>query len=368
MVRFWLRPLLFVAMVLGVTGLASPAAMAAGPDFALSASPSSLSVGATQSVTTQITVTPSGGFAAPVSLSVSGLPAGATATLTPGPSAGVTVLRLSASSSVATGRATITVTGTGGGITHMVAISLTVAGFVSDFAIFANPTSLTLSAGSSATSTIGATKQSNSTALPTFTASGLPAGVTASFGPTTATANGSTATLTLTAAGTAPAAATVTVTGMLGSIRATATIALTVTAGSGSGGGDGSVTITPAIPSASPWFLEEDVRIANPAALTALSVTIVVQRTTGVSFSGQFNTAGGQVVQSSTSTATTIAYQFTLAPGQALAPGAGWTFAAQASGTGTFHPTAGDTFTVTCTTGGVTSTQSAHYPMVDPVP
>jgi hypothetical protein len=94
----------------------------------------------------------------------------------------------------------------------------------------------------------------------------------------------------------------------------------------------------------------------------------VTQRTTGVSFSGLYNTVGGQIVQSSSSTATAIAYQFTLAPGQSLPAGSGWTFAGQASGTGTFHPTAGDTFTVTYTTGGATFTQSGHYPEVDPVP
>jgi len=154
---------------------------------------------------------------------------------------------------------------------------------------------------------------------------------------------------------------------MLSGIRATATISLTVTGG-GSTGGTGGVTVTPAIASASPWFIEEDVQLANPTPLTALSVTIVVQRTTGVSFSGQFNTVGGQVTQGSTSTATTITYQFTLASGQTLGASSRWTFAAQASGTGTFHPTAGDTLTVTYTTGGATFTQSAHYPMVDPAP
>jgi hypothetical protein len=58
----------------------------------------------------------------------------------------------------------------------------------------------------------------------------------------------------------------------------------------------------------------------------------------------------------------------TLGSGQTLPPGSGWTFAGQASGTGTFHPTAGDTLSVTYTTGGATFTQSGHYPEVDPLP
>jgi len=363
-----LLSLLVLATALVGAGLAPGAALAAGPDFSLSASPPSVDLSAGQSAGTTVTVTPSGGFTTGVTLSVSGLPAGVTATLIPAPSGTSTFVRLSASSSVSSSVSTITVTGTGGGVTHTLGVQLTVAGFVSDFAIAVNPTTLTVSPGASATSTITATRQSTLTTLPTFSASGLPTGVTASFSPTTATSTGSTATLTLTAASSAPAAtATVTVTGMLSGIRATATISLTVTGG-GSTGGTGGVTATPAIPSDSPWFIEEDVQLANPTPLTALSVTIVVQRTTGVSFSGQFNTAGGQVTQSSSSTATTITYQFTLAPGQTLGASSRWTFAAQASGTGTFHPTAGDTFTVTYTTGGATFTQSAHYPMVDPAP
>ena len=368
MLRIRLGRLLVLAMIVGVTGLVVHPALAAGPDFSLSASPPSVDLSAGQSASTSIAVTTSGGFTAGVALSVGGLPAGVTGTLIPAPSSGITLLQLSAASSVASTTTTITVTGTGGGITHTLGIPLSVAGFVSDFVIFANPTSLTVSPGSSVTSTISASTQTGATGLPTFSASGLPSGVTASFSPTMATSSGSTATLTLTASSAAPAAgATITVTGRLSSATASASISLTVTGGGG-GGGTGGVTVTLAINSDSPWFIEEDVRVANPTPLTALSVTIVIQRTTGVSFSGQYNTVGGQIVQSSSSTATAITYRFTLAPGQMLPAGSGWTFAAQASGTGTFHPTAGDTFSATYTTGGASFTQSGHYPEVDPLP
>jgi hypothetical protein len=100
--------------------------------------------------------------------------------------------------------------------------------------------------------------------------------------------------------------------------------------------------------------------LANPASLTSLSITIVIQRTAGVSFSGQYNTVGGQVLQSNGSTASTITYQFSLAAGQTLGPGSGWLFDAQASGSGTAHPTGGDTFTAAYTTAGVSSTQTGH--------
>src|SRR5262245_29708083 len=111
-----------------------------------------------------------------------------------------------------------------------------------------------------------------------------------------------------------------------------------------------------------PWFNEQAISLSNTTgAITSLSITIVVQRTTGVSHSGQYNTVGGQILQSNSSTATTITYQFNLSAGQTLGPATNRLFAAQMSGSGTVHPTAGDTYTVTYTTGGATFTQTGHF-------
>jgi chitin-binding protein len=121
------------------------------------------------------------------------------------------------------------------------------------------------------------------------------------------------------------------------------------------------VVITPAVTANSPWFGEQQVRVTSTAPVTALSITIVIQRTAGVAFSGQYNTVGGQIVQSNSSTASAVTYQFGLAPGQTLSPGSGRVFAAQRGGTGSAHPTAGDTWTVTYTSGGVTTTQSGTF-------
>ena len=125
--------------------------------------------------------------------------------------------------------------------------------------------------------------------------------------------------------------------------------------------GTGGVTVTPVAAASGPWFNEQQLRIANTAPITALSVTIVLQRTGGISFSGQYNTVGGQIAQSNSSTATTVTYQFTLGAGQTLGPATNRLFAAQSSGTGTVHPMAGDTFTVTYTTGGQNFTQTNHF-------
>ena len=138
----------------------------------------------------------------------------------------------------------------------------------------------------------------------------------------------------------------------------TTTVALTVTGGGDTGG---TLTATPVVSTNSPWFNELQLQTANTGTLTALSVTIVVQRTAGVGYSGQYNTVGGQMTQTNTVTTATVTYQFTLNAGQTLPASTGRTFAIQTSGNGTAHPTAGDTYTVTYTSGGQAFTTSGHF-------
>src|SRR5262249_59121464 len=125
-------------------------------------------------------------------------------------------------------------------------------------------------------------------------------GVTASFNPPSTTGTSSTVTFTASSAATL-GSANVTITATGGGLTRTVTIALTVSGGGGTGG----VTITPAINANSPWFNEEVIRLNNTGTITALSVTIVIQRTTGVGFNGQYNTVGGQILQGNTDTART---------------------------------------------------------------
>ena len=61
------------------------------------------------------------------------------------------------------------------------------------------------------------------------------------------------------------------------------------------------------------------------------------------------------------STASSISYQYTLGAGQVLSAGTSWIFAAQSSGSGTMHPTSGDTYAATYTAGGVSFTVSGHF-------
>ena len=97
-----------------------------------------------------------------------------------------------------------------------------------DFSLSASPSSLTVTQGSSGSSTISITPSGGFTGSVTLSASGLPAGVTAGFGTNPAT---SSSVLTLTASSTATTGpATITVTGTSGSLTHTTTISLTVTA------------------------------------------------------------------------------------------------------------------------------------------
>jgi xyloglucan-specific exo-beta-1,4-glucanase len=333
---------------------------APNPDFSVSSTPSSLAMNRSASGTSTITIARSGGFTSGVAFSASGLPGGVTASFSPASTTGTsTTLTLAASSSAATGPATITVTGTGGGLTRSTTIGLTVnAPQQPDFALTASSPSGTINRGASGTGGITITRSGGFTSSVGLSASGVPSGVTASFNPASTT--GATSTVTFSATSTAALGpATVTISGTGGGLTRTASINITVS--ETTTGGTGGVTVTPVLSINGPWFNEEFLRLSNTAAITSLSITIVIQRAGNVSYNGQYNTIGGQILQSSSSTAAAITYQFNLAAGQTLGPGSDKAFAAQTSGTGTAHPTSGDTYTVTYTTGGVSYTQTGHF-------
>jgi subtilase family serine protease len=97
------------------------------------------------------------------------------------------------------------------------------------FSLSASPTSLSVAAGSSGTSTITSTVSNGFDSAVTLSASGLPSGVTVGFSPSSITGTGS-STASFTVASTATAGTySITITGTSGSATSTATVALTVT-------------------------------------------------------------------------------------------------------------------------------------------
>jgi aryl-phospho-beta-D-glucosidase BglC (GH1 family) len=125
----------------------------------------------------------------------------------------------------------------------------------------------------------------------------------------------------------------------------------------------GSVTVSGRVTTnTNPWWGEVNVLLSNTAPVTALTIEIAVQRTPGVTYSGQYNSYwGGMMSMSNRQTATAVVYTYVLNPGQTLPTGTGWLTAAQFSGNGTPHPASGDTYTVTATSGGVTRTLTGTF-------
>src|SRR6478609_6193470 len=190
------------------------------PDFAVSASPTTVSVTQGGTKTTTVSTTVSGGFNSAVSLSASGLPAGVTAAFSPASIA-----------APGSGSSTLTFTGSS------TAIGLTInSAATPDFAVSATPASLSVTQGTSGSSTVSTTVSGGFNSAVSLSASGLPAGVTASFSPASIAAPGSgSSTLTFTASSTATTGTVnVTVTATGSAITHTTIIALTVSA---SGGG-----------------------------------------------------------------------------------------------------------------------------------
>ena len=296
-------------------------------------------------------------FTGAVSFAATGLPSGVTVAFNPSTATtgNSVVATFTASSTATLGAATVTITGTSGSTVRSTTVSLTVNA-AGDFTLGA-VTATTVARGASATANI-AINRSSFTGAVSFAATGLPSGVTVSFNPSTAT-TGNSVVATFTASSTATVgSATVTITGTSGSTARTTTVALTVT-----GGGDpgGPLTATASVGSASPYYNELQLRLSNTATITAMTVTVTVQRTTGISYSGMYNTVGGQIAQTNSSTTAAITYTFTLAAGQTLSPATGRLFAMQMSGNGTAHPTSGDTYVVSYNAGSGTQTASGTF-------
>ncbi|WP_433314714.1 S8 family peptidase [Micromonospora sp. CA-269861] len=116
-----------------------------------------------------------------------------------------------------------------------------------DFSVSVSPTSGSAAPGGSVTATVGTATTAGSAQSVSLSASGLPAGATASFSPSTVTSGGS-STLTIATSASTPAGSyPVTITGSGAAGTRTATYTLTVT-GSGGGGCSGTNGTDVAIP------------------------------------------------------------------------------------------------------------------------
>jgi subtilase family serine protease len=170
-------------------------ATAPAPGFQLSAAQSSaaLTAGA-GSATVGLSVNVSGGFNAPVGLSVTGLPAGVTATFSPdslaAPGSGSSVLTLTASANARAQASSLIITAAGGGATKTAALNLTVS-MPAAFNLTASANSITVVPGKSGVVTYNTTLSGPFRSAVSLTLAGLPAGVAGTFSPLTIASPGS---------------------------------------------------------------------------------------------------------------------------------------------------------------------------------
>jgi kumamolisin len=205
------------------------------PNFAISASPTSVSVVQGSNGSSTITTTVSNGFNAAVALTSSGQPTGVTVTFNPtsiaAPGSGSSAMSIAVASTTVAGTYSITVTGTGGGITQNTSVSLTVtAAAGADFSISASPTAITVVRGSSGTSTITTAALNGFDSAVTLSASGQGNQQTVTFSPNPIAAPGSGSSVMTVKVGSraTTGAHTITITGTGGGKTHTATVTLTV--------------------------------------------------------------------------------------------------------------------------------------------
>jgi hypothetical protein len=203
-------------VVVGARGFASNGVLftVTTPDFSLSTAPSSVTVtaGSPASYTENITAT--GGFTGSVSLSITGLPAGASGTFNPNPATGASsALTVTTSSTTPAGSYVFTVTGTSTSpaLTHTSTATLVVQS-PPDFSLSTTPSSVTVTAGSPASYTENIASTGGFASSVSLSITGLPAGASGTFTPNPAT--GASSALTVTTSSTTPAGSYVfTVTG-----------------------------------------------------------------------------------------------------------------------------------------------------------
>jgi len=198
--------------------------------------------------TDAITVTEANGFSGDVTLSASGLPSGVTASFSPNPATSSSEITLTASSSASLGGpVTATITGTSGGLSDSTTLQVTVV-VPPSFTLTTQNQTYSVAQGANTAVPIGISDLGGFDGSVTFTATGLPSGVSASFSPNPTTA--ASTTLTVAASGTAEIEGPVdiTVTGTSGNVIEEATVELSVTgmpAFTASGNPDSSITIEP---------------------------------------------------------------------------------------------------------------------------
>jgi hypothetical protein len=224
-------------------------------DFGLSSNPNSLSVLASQSATSTITVntfnlfTGNVSFSTIVSATSSTVGSSPAATMTPSsvivPSGGISNSKLTVTTTTSSlGNYTVLVSGTNGTVTRTVTVSVNIV----DFGVAASPTSLSVSIGSSGTSTLTLTSLNGFSGSASLAAAVAPASPTPGLSPVPPTVSLTSSMVSLQPHGTG--SATLTVSASL--LTTPGTYIVTITASSGNVSHTTSVTVIVTIAGISP--------------------------------------------------------------------------------------------------------------------
>jgi subtilase family serine protease len=203
------------------------------PGYSLSSSPGSVSIVQGNSGSSTITSSVTGGFDSAISLTASGQPSGVTVTFSPASitGAGSSTMSIAVASTVAAGTYSITVTGTSGSTTETTTVSLTVTssgGGSGSFTLSVSPSSGYLDWGQSGYAVVTVTAAGGFDSPVTFSATGVPSGVTSSFSPTSVTGSGTTDFNLSVPYGQRTGTYTITIKGTSGSLSATTTLTFQV--------------------------------------------------------------------------------------------------------------------------------------------
>ncbi len=123
------------------------------------------------------------------------------------------------------------------------------------------------------------------------------------------------------------------------------------------------VSVTASSDQYSDYGGQEILTFAVPSSISAMSITINVAKTTGVTHNSQGNSfPGGTLKQSSKTSGGVITYTSVLKAGQSIPAGySNGTVYAQFNGNGHVHSMSGDTWTVASTSDGIASTITGTF-------
>ncbi|HST77012.1 MAG TPA: protease pro-enzyme activation domain-containing protein [Verrucomicrobiae bacterium] len=200
------------------------------PDFSVSASPASQSIGAGQSTSYTVTLSPLNDYVGTVNFSVSGLPAGAGATFSPASltTSGTSTLAITTTTATPGGSYPLTITGSDAVRTHTTAVTLVV--LVPDFSLSASPASRVILVGQSTNYSVILTPVNGYSGTVSFSIAGLPAGAGATFTPASLTNSGTTTLAITTSAATPPGTYPLAISGSDGTLTRTTSVSLEVDA------------------------------------------------------------------------------------------------------------------------------------------